>query len=114
MGVGGHLREAYQREKERTPAALDLGTGLGECYDRSHGRVKWVGGQHQGELAAIWAVGEISGKNGGIQYPGKIDRSKAGSWLWRNWVLAKFSRQKTEEAQEGCLVRTWIQTKPKN
>lgn len=42
------------------------------------------------------------------------DRSKAGSWLWSNGVLAKFSRQKTEEAQEGRLLRTWIQTKPKN
>ena len=80
----------------------------------SYGRAKRAGCQHPGELAAIWAVGEISGKNGGIQYPGKIDRSKAGSWLWSNRVLAKFSRQKTEEAQEGCLLRTWIQTKPKN
>lgn len=47
----------------------------------------------KGELAAGWVLGKIFGKNDGMKNRGKMDVSKAGSWLWRTWILTKFSRQ---------------------
>lgn len=56
-------------------------------------RAKRTGGQHPGELAAGWALGKTSGKNDGINNRRRVGESVAGSWLWRNLVLAKFSME---------------------
>ena len=36
------------------------------------------------------ALGKIFGRNDGMKNPGKMDGSKAGSWLWKPWVLPSF------------------------
>ena len=99
-GRGGSLRELI---RGNGPQSVGPGYGGMVTLSRSRGRAKWVGGQHQGGLATIQAVGKISGKNSEIQCPGEIDWSHAGSWFCRTWVLAKFSKQKTEGAQTGVF-----------
>lgn len=85
-GVGGGLREAYQREKERTPALSDHDKRQGLCYEQepwASQMAKWSG----------WALHRVSRQNDRIKNPRRMDGSKAGSWFWGIWVLAKFPWQ---------------------